>query len=130
MKLGPGLKADVVFLSPPWGGPQYLSTDVFDLQSMMAIDTFEIMRVSRQVTDNIALFVPRNTNIDQLTSLAGHGGKMEMEQNFLNSKLKTITAYYGELVLDGEEDVEIEEEPDIVEDADKRMERKKSEEKD
>ena len=31
---------------------------------------------------------------------------MEMEQNFLNKKLKTITAYYGELVLDGEEDSE------------------------
>lgn len=31
---------------------------------------------------------------------------MEMEQNFLNKKLKTITAYYGELVLDGEEDTE------------------------
>lgn len=38
----------------------------------------------------------------QLTSLAGAGGRMEMEQNFLNKKLKTITAYYGELVLDGE----------------------------
>ncbi|KAH3698317.1 hypothetical protein DPMN_085836 [Dreissena polymorpha] len=61
------------------------------------------MRVSQQISQNIALFVPRNTNINQLTSLAGPGGKMEMEQNFLNKKLKTITAYYGELVLDGEE---------------------------
>jgi hypothetical protein len=33
---------------------------------------------------------------------------MEMEQNFLNKKLKTITAYYGELVLDGEEVVDAE----------------------
>ncbi|KAH3729300.1 hypothetical protein DPMN_055268 [Dreissena polymorpha] len=62
------------------------------------------MRVSQQISQNIALFVPRNTNINQLTSLAGPGGKMEMEQNFLNKKLKTITAYYGELVLDGEEE--------------------------
>ncbi|WAR24071.1 TGS1-like protein [Mya arenaria] len=101
--VGPTLKADVVFLSPPWGGPRYLSADVFDLETMMAINTFEIVKVSRQISDNIALFVPRNTDINQLTSLAGPGGKMEMEQNFLNRKLKTITAYYGELVLDGEE---------------------------
>ncbi|XP_052774682.1 trimethylguanosine synthase-like [Mya arenaria] len=103
LEVGPTLKADVVFLSPPWGGPRYLSADVFDLETMMAINTFEIVKVSRQISDNIALFVPRNTDINQLTSLAGPGGKMEMEQNFLNRKLKTITAYYGELVLDGEE---------------------------
>lgn len=40
----------------------------------------------------------------QLTSLAGPGGKVEIEQNLLNNKLKTITAYYGELVLEGEYD--------------------------
>ncbi|KAL4235705.1 Trimethylguanosine synthase [Mactra antiquata] len=71
------------------------------------------MRLSRKITRNIALFVPRNTNIDQLTSMAGPGGKMEMEQNFLNKKLKTITAYYGELVLDGEEE-ELETAADVV----------------
>merc|ERR1719354_227966 len=35
------LKPDVVFLSPPWGGPQYLN---------------------QEVCENIAYFVPRNTN--------------------------------------------------------------------
>ena len=45
----------------------------------------------------------------QLTSIAGVGGRMEMEQNFLNKKLKTITAYYGGLVLDGE-DLDVHEE--------------------
>lgn len=34
----------------------------------------------------------------QLTSLAGPGGKVEIEQNLLNRKLKTMTAYYGDLV--------------------------------
>lgn len=105
MQLAPTMKADVVFLSPPWGGPQYLTADVFDLETMVALNTFEIVKMSRLITSNIALFVPRNTDIDQLTRLAGPGGKMEMEQNFLNKKLKTVTAYYGELVLDGEEEM-------------------------
>lgn len=29
------LTADAVFLSPPWGGPEYLNTDVFDIATMM-----------------------------------------------------------------------------------------------
>lgn len=40
MEIAPHLKADVVFLSPPWGGPQYLTTDVFDLKTMMALNTY------------------------------------------------------------------------------------------
>ena len=29
---------------------------------------------------------------------------VDIEQNFLNKKLKTITAYYGDLILDGAEE--------------------------
>ena len=62
----------------------------------------------------------------QLTSLAGPGGKMEMEQNFLNKKLKTITAYYGELILDGEEeDVETEDDLNKSEDSEQQTRVKK-----
>ena len=34
----------------------------------------------------------------QLVSLAGPGGNVEIEQNLLNRKLKTMTAYYGDLI--------------------------------
>lgn len=34
----------------------------------------------------------------QIASLAGPGGRVEVEQNFLNNKLKTITAYFGHLI--------------------------------
>lgn len=39
---------------------------------------------------------------------------MEIEQNLLNNKLKTITAYYGELVLEGETTEEPLEETDNI----------------
>ncbi|XP_061168162.1 trimethylguanosine synthase-like [Saccostrea echinata] len=100
--IAPNLKADVVFLSPPWGGPEYLEADVFDLETMIELKSSAIFSVARKITDNIAFFVPRNANVEQLTSMAGPGGKVEIEQNMLNNKLKTITAYYGELVLEGE----------------------------
>ncbi|XP_060084227.1 trimethylguanosine synthase-like [Ylistrum balloti] len=100
LKVAPLLKADVIFLSPPWGGPDYLNADVFDLETMMELKASDIFEVSQKVTSNIAFFVPRNSDFEQLTALAGPGGHVEVEQNLLNNKLKTITAYYGDLVLD------------------------------
>lgn len=36
--------------------------------------------------------------LPQIACLAGPGGKVEVEQNFLNNKLKTMTAYFGSLI--------------------------------
>ncbi|XP_058278822.1 trimethylguanosine synthase [Hirundo rustica] len=96
--LAAGLRADVVFLSPPWGGPDYATAEIFDIQTMICPDGFEIFRLSKKITNNIVYFLPRNADINQVASLAGPGGKVEIEQNFLNNKLKTITAYFGDLI--------------------------------
>ncbi|NWH38651.1 TGS1 synthase, partial [Chloropsis hardwickii] len=94
MALAAGLRADVVFLSPPWGGPDYATADIFDIQTMICPDGYP----SQVITNNIVYFLPRNADINQVASLAGPGGKVEIEQNFLNNKLKTITAYFGDLI--------------------------------
>ncbi|KAK2844020.1 hypothetical protein Q5P01_010679 [Channa striata] len=105
LQLAPRLRGDVVFLSPPWGGPDYLSAEVFDIRTMMEPDgyplmqtTFEIFRLAKLISDNIVYFLPRNADMDQIASMAGPGGKVEVEQNFLNNKLKTVTAYFGSLI--------------------------------
>ncbi|XP_060729603.1 trimethylguanosine synthase isoform X2 [Tachysurus vachellii] len=98
LQVAPRLRADVVFLSPPWGGPEYLSADVFNIKTMMSPDGFEIFRLARKISENVVYFLPRNTDMEQIASLAGPGGKVEVEQNFLNNKLKTITAYFGSLI--------------------------------
>ncbi|KAJ6664030.1 hypothetical protein lerEdw1_008984 [Lerista edwardsae] len=79
MHLASSLKADVVFLSPPWGGPEYATAEIFDVQTMISPDGY-----------------PFPSNL--VASLAGPGGKVEIEQNFLNNRLKTITAYFGDLI--------------------------------
>ncbi|CAF4230010.1 unnamed protein product [Didymodactylos carnosus] len=38
MKLAPTLKADVVFLSPPWGGPSYGLIELFDLEKNIELN--------------------------------------------------------------------------------------------
>ena len=100
MTLAPTLRADVVFLSPPWGGPSYSDATVFNLKTMIPMDGYKVFAVSRAITANIAYFVPRNADIEQLTSLADVDGKVEIEQNLLNRKVKTMTAYFGQLIKD------------------------------
>ncbi|NXX44635.1 TGS1 synthase, partial [Tricholaema leucomelas] len=102
MELAADLQADVVFLSPPWGGPDYATAEIFDIQTMICPDGYPfkvtLCRLSKKISNNIVYFLPRNADIDQVASLAGPGGKVEIEQNFLNNKLKTITAYFGDLI--------------------------------
>lgn len=88
----------MIFLSPPWGGPTYSISRVFDLYSMTPLDGVTVYKIAHSVCENLAFYLPRNTNIDHVTSLLGPGEMMEVEQQYLNKKLKTITAYFGDLV--------------------------------
>lgn len=56
--------------------------------------------------------MPRNTDPKQLALLAGQGNLCEVEQNYLQSHLKSLTAYYGELVDPALELNTVEEEED------------------
>lgn len=98
--LAKGLKADVVFLSPPWGGPDYMRKDsIYDLEeSLQPVPASKLMEDTRKITKNIAVYLPRNSNSKQLAFLAGPGNAVEIEQNFLDRKLIALTAYYGDLV--------------------------------
>jgi trimethylguanosine synthase len=94
-------KPDIVFLSPPWGGIDYMNTDECDI-SKFPINGFNIFNYALKLTKNIVYFLPRNTNIEQILYLAhpnlAHSCVVEIEQNFLNYKLISITAYFGDLV--------------------------------
>ncbi|XP_006562905.1 trimethylguanosine synthase isoform X2 [Apis mellifera] len=95
------LIADVVFLSPPWGGPGYAKNETFDLNNIMhPIGGENLFNIARKITDHVAYFLPRNVDTMQLAMLAGVGGGVEVEQNFLDKKLIALTAYYGELPRD------------------------------
>jgi len=101
LQVAPNLKADVVFLSPPWGGPDYSAASTFHLEEITP-NGFDIFEAARKISTNLAYFLPKNSNIDQLVELAAPFGAAEIEQNVLNNKVKTITAYYGELISDAQ----------------------------
>nr|XP_022900119.1 uncharacterized protein LOC111413393 [Onthophagus taurus] len=99
LDLAAGLKGDVVFLSPPWGGPSYLKQPTYELEEFLQpVPLSKLIETSRIVTENIALFLPRNSNTYALTMAAGPSGFVEVEQNFINKKFVAITAYYKDLI--------------------------------
>mmetsp|Transcript_32928 Transcript_32928/g.75317 ORF Transcript_32928/g.75317 Transcript_32928/m.75317 type:complete len:509 (+) Transcript_32928:27-1553(+) len=104
LTLAPALKADVVFLSPPWGGPSYNKAQTFDINTMMTPSGLSLLRASLAISNDLAFFLPKNSDLAQVVAMAGYGGYCEVEENLFRGKLKTLTAYYGALVSDGLED--------------------------
>ncbi|KAJ2078930.1 Trimethylguanosine synthase [Coemansia sp. RSA 988] len=99
-QLAPMLQADVVFLSPPWGGPEYTSAPIFDLDSMPFHSAREWLDRARLVSENIAYFMPRNCDPYQLADLFPEA-RCDIELNYTSGFFKAITAYYGDLALFG-----------------------------
>lgn len=101
LQLSSTIKADVVFLSPPWGGPSYLNQNVYDLEQMLQPVPFStLMTAARKISNNVAVFLPKNSNTFAVVNEAGEGNSVEIEQNFINKRLIAITAYYNDLIID------------------------------
>lgn len=86
--------ADGIFMSPPWGGPEYLDKEAYDLREMGHLNGLELLDLVRSVCPNVAFFVPRNSDPQQLVDHVG-SGQFELEKNYLGSKWKTSTIYFG-----------------------------------
>jgi trimethylguanosine synthase len=101
-------KIDVVFLSPPWGGPEYLSGPEYHLVRTQPEPASELFRLARLLTPNVAFYVPRNTVLADIAALlpapaSGRAGvdgleQVEVEEEWMGNKLKALTCYYGGLV--------------------------------
>jgi hypothetical protein len=90
-------KVDVVVLSPPWGGPNYLEESAYDLSTMLTCgDGLKLVAAAASVAETIVYIVPRNTIDKQLTILANVlGCKYHIEDIYINNKCKVKVAYYG-----------------------------------
>ena len=97
LQLARKLKADVIFLSPPWGGPDYTAAKKFDIRTMMGgLDGEQILREALLAAPNVAYFLPRNVDARQMERLARElGCQLELEHCRLNGHDKGIMAYFG-----------------------------------
>ncbi|KAF7370900.1 Tgs1 protein [Mycena sanguinolenta] len=119
-------KIDVVFLSPPWGGPGYISGDTrpaspvkpdppttpaeqpahptYTLDSIQPIHGADLFHLSRRITRNVAFYLPRNTQLEEISALLPTSGveddkkeMIEVEEEWMGPKLKALTCYFGGL---------------------------------
>jgi trimethylguanosine synthase len=103
-------RLDCIFLSPPWGGTEYLKVGKrhFSVRthisvqgvddSSATIDGEELLTMAQRAVQQVVYFLPRNLNgvaMGQSALQAGYVGTLELEKNVVNGKFKTITAYLG-----------------------------------
>ena len=72
--LAPQLRADVCFLSPPWGGPENGQVREFQLASLGewwgGVDGFQLLRVSASVAPMIGCYLPIECSHRDLAELS------------------------------------------------------------
>ena len=89
-----GERVDAVFVSPPWGGPSYID------QASLALADFPInvelfWKKAKSLTANVALFLPRNVDMQSVRAL---GEVADVESNYINDRCVAVTVYFGKLV--------------------------------
>jgi trimethylguanosine synthase len=114
---------EVVFLSPPWGGVDYLKANAADataldpdtsldenndrhnnnhnhyqLDALQPLPGTELYALARSLSQNVALYLPRNVDVNQVAALSPDE-TVELEEEWMGGKLKAITAYFGDLVV-------------------------------
>ncbi|CBQ70328.1 conserved hypothetical protein [Sporisorium reilianum SRZ2] len=104
-----------VFLSPPWGGVDYAQpAPTYSLASILPLDGSSLFTHVHTAfaTTNIAYYLPRNTALSELSRLAASltppQSAVKVEYNYVNygSKLSSLTAYYGALAADWDDDTD------------------------
>ncbi len=99
------------------GGPEYLSfgadgSPTYPLSAVLPVPGDELFALTAPITPNIAYYLPRNIDVEEVAALARPLDKpennpesgaerthewVEIEEEWVGDKLKAITAYYGSL---------------------------------
>ncbi|KAK9839910.1 hypothetical protein WJX74_000244 [Apatococcus lobatus] len=118
-EVAPRLQADVVFLSPPWGGLAYRDKTCFHVQeefgglgmglsclltvATQALPTRTVYEdptaalqskmQSKSSTGVVACFLPRHSSLPEIAQCIPSSRSCIVERNYLNEQLKAITLY-------------------------------------
>ena len=101
------IKSDYLFLSPPWGGEEYKNDEHFSLKKWIHPDIEKIISHSFELSNNLILYLPRNTNINELAELLYKYDKENIDSNYdclyldvqyiySANKIKAMVVLYGD----------------------------------
>ena len=94
------VKADYIFLSPPWGGINYKNSDVYSIKASMNPDISEIIKVCLRITKYIMFYIPRTLMLEELFEIiSAINGKKRLffDVHILKSanKIKALLIIFG-----------------------------------
>ena len=94
------VKADYIFLSPPWGGIGYKNSDIYSIKESMTPDISEIIKVSLKIVKYIMFYVPRTLRLEELFEIIFSITKKErlfFDIHILKSanKIKALLIIFG-----------------------------------
>jgi trimethylguanosine synthase len=93
--------SDVLFLSPPWGGPSYLAQEAYDVEEHMTPTLGKILAAGQRLSRNVVCYLPRNTDLlSVVTVLASSelAHKLEVQLYYLDGKFKALACFMGDFV--------------------------------
>jgi len=85
------LKADTVFLDPPWGGTDYNRAERFYLSDFEP-DGRMLLDLSFSLTPSVVIKLPKNFAMDEMDKL---GRAYETEQNTFNGRILHYCVYFS-----------------------------------
>ncbi|KAJ0260046.1 Serine-threonine/tyrosine-protein kinase [Hirschfeldia incana] len=92
---------DILFLSPPWGGPEYARIKHFKLCMIQPVEGRKLFETALTITRKIIMFLPKNTDEIELESLCHITSPpldMVIGDNKIDRIKKAITVYYSERI--------------------------------
>jgi trimethylguanosine synthase len=83
----------------------HLQSNEYGLSNLKPLPGKELFTLARQITPNVAFFLPRNQNLREVSDLVASDSehapgreKIEVEEEWMGNKLKALTCYFGGLV--------------------------------
>lgn len=95
------VRADVVFLSPPWGGPECNQVDVFRLDDM-PFSGKAIIESARQVSNDIVFYLPRHTSAIDIANLGSPAHpffRIVLHHGLNNTNVSALSAMFGKMFI-------------------------------
>lgn len=97
------INPDLVFMSPPWGGPTYINQSIFcPRDHLLDSRGQELFDLGRNLSKNLILFLPRQSNIftfaqflrDEKGKVCKEDESFVVEQHWLKNRLKALSVYF------------------------------------
>ncbi|KIX03601.1 uncharacterized protein Z518_07154 [Rhinocladiella mackenziei CBS 650.93] len=86
----------IIFASPPWGGPGYRNSDIFDLESMQPYTFHYLYETLRTLTPNLVMYLPRTSDLRQIARTGEEGKKTQVVHYCTSGTSRALCAYLGD----------------------------------